>query len=257
MCPDVPIVSLKASLGNNPDSLLMHGVVIDYLAQAEKGAFYIQDADCFVSDSSFWNFDPVDLGTEYAACAFVRKGSAERPAFPETFLTALNAPLLRKYRQLYGIVSETAENTDARGVKVLAEAGYPVGRVLETYKDYYDTLQQYWVIAGHEGKRYRRISGEGETVHHIGGTSYLYKSFEKLDHWDYWPLAVHYFNLRILELPAAKRYSARFSGLIEFHQSADVLLGNYPDFASGWRRKNADNILAKLKAREVYSSYLF
>ena len=252
MCPEVPIVPLRASLGNNPDSMLSHGIVIDYLAQAELGAFYIQDADCFVSDRSFWSFTAMDLTAEYAVCAFVRKGSEDRPEFPETFLTALNAPLLRKYRKLYGVVSESVPTADSRAMRILDDAGYPAGRVLETYKDYFDTLQQYWVIATHQGMRHRRAAGEGETVHHIGGTSYLYKSFEKLAHWDYWPLAVHYFNLRILEMPAVERFRKRFKGLIDYHGSADALIEAYPHFAGGWRKRSADRIISELGVERVF-----
>jgi hypothetical protein len=143
--------------------------------------------------------------------------------------------------------------TDARGVKILSDAGYPAGRVLETYKDYFDTLQQYWVVATHQGMKYRRVPGEGDTVHHIGGTSYLYKSFEKLDHWDYWPLAVHYFNLRILEFAGAAPFRTRFANLIDFHGSAESLLRRFPDFGNGWRKKSADEILLKLGARSIYT----
>ena len=243
---DAPVIRLKSSLGRSPDSLLAHGTIIDYLADTNPGAFCIQDADCFISDQSFWNSVNIDLSSEYAVCAFVRNGDGDRADFPETFLTILNAPLMREYRRNHDVTSESSSRVSPRAQQALSEAGYPAGRVLETLKDYYDTLQQFWVVATHHGFRFRQIPGEGSTVHHIGGTSYLYRAFDNLDHWDYWPLAVHYLNLRILESPKTSVFRQRFAGLFEFHGSADQLLIKYPAFASGWRRQTSERIIAAL-----------
>lgn len=254
MCPAIPIIELRTSLTGNPDSLLLHGVIIDYLADACESPFCIQDADCFVLDSSFWTTATLDPSSEYATCVFVREGEGARPAFPETFLTYLNAPLMRKYRSEFDIRSESTRTPSLRAQKALTEAGYEEGRVLETLKDYYDTLQQFWVVASHHGFRFRKLAGEGNTVHHIGGTSYLHSTFDDMSHWDYWPLAVHYFNLRLLELPAASRFRSRFAKLVEYHRSVDDLLKKFPDFASGYRRKTADTILASLGAAAHYAA---
>jgi hypothetical protein len=222
------------------------GVVIDYLAHCIRGPFCIQDADCFVTDASFWDSMTLNPAIEYAVCAFTRSARPGMPEFPETFLVCLNSELIRRYRKEYGMRSESAGKANARAKRILSEAGYSEGKVLEKLKDYYDTLQQFWLVATHHGFQFRRIEGEGEVVHHIGGTSYLHRSFENLEHWDYWPLAVHYLNLRILEIPATALFRERFSKLIAFHGSADQLLDNFPDFASGWRRKLADRILLQL-----------
>ena len=40
---------------------------------------------------------------------------------------------------------------------------------------------------------------ENRDLCHIGGTSYLKNSDYDLTHWDYWPLSVRYFNLRLME----------------------------------------------------------
>jgi hypothetical protein len=252
IAPQVPVIPLKASLGGNPDSLLGHGVIIDCLASASHEAFCIQDADCFVSDATFWDHVSLDLEKEFAACAFVRKAKGDMPEFPETFLAVLNAPLLRRYRMKYRISAESSAEAPPRARAVLAEAGYGRGEVLENLKNYYDTLQQYWVVATHEGFSFRRLDGEGKTVHHIGGTSYLHRSFENLSHWDYWPLAVHYLHMRVLEMPGAIRFRKRFAKLFEVHDSAAALLGAYPDFAAGRRRANADAILDSLGAAQLY-----
>ena len=253
MCPGVPTIELRTSLTGNPDSLLLHGVIIDYLAAACDQPFCIQDADCFVLDSSFWTGVSLDPKTEYATCVFVREGDAKRPPFPETFLTCLNAPLMRKFNRELSIRSESTDRPSSRAKDALASAGYGEGRVLETLKDYYDTLQQFWVIATHRGFRFRKLAGEGDTVHHIGGTSYLHSTFDDLAHWDYWPLAVHYFNMRLLELPAASRFRKRFEKLSAYHGSADQVLGKFPDFAAGYRRKTADTILDELGVADRYA----
>ncbi len=244
-----PIIRLRTSLGRNPGSLLPHGFVIDCLAESSATPFCIQDADCFISDDRFWESVTLDPAKEFATCAFVRKGKGGAPDFPETFLTCLNSSLMKQFRKQLDIRSESTRLPSSRASRALAAAGYPAGRVLETLKDYYDTLQQFWVVATHHGYVYRRLEGEGESVHHIGGTSYLYRNFADLSHWDYWPLAVHYFNLRLLELPASRQFRARFPQLIEYHGSSDSLIQKFPEFAKGRRRLMIDEILRSLGIR--------
>ncbi|MEO8577531.1 MAG: hypothetical protein ABI556_12555, partial [Gemmatimonadales bacterium] len=161
MSPGVPIIELQTSFSGNPDSLLTHGVVIDHLAGASEAPFCIQDADCFVLDASFWNDVTIDVREEYATCVFVREGEGDRPAFPETFLTVLNSSLMLEYRRKFSIRSESTARPSRRARTALAGAGYGEGRVLETLKNYYDTLQQFWVIASSKGFHYRKLAGEG------------------------------------------------------------------------------------------------
>ena len=255
-CPEVPRIVLHASLRRRAGSLITHGVVIDYLTQDPRALFCIQDADCFVTDASFWDSVTLDPTTEYAAGPFLRKGKGARPDFPETFLLCLNASLMRKYRHAYGITAESTPHPPRRAQRFLQGAGYPEGTYLETLKDYYDTLQQFWVASRHHGYRFRYLPGDGAEVHHIGGTSYLYRTFDDLAHWDYWPLNVHYFHLRLLELPACSRFRGRFTRLIDYHGSADKLLAAFPTYAQGWRRQNADLILEQLDAAVYYRDAL-
>lgn len=250
--PQVPVVELRTSLGSNPDSLVEHGNVINYLARATASNFYIQDADCFISDPEFWTTMAIDTSTEYAVGPFVRAGEAERPDFPETFLLCLNRSLMEKYRRSFGITAEPTGQPRSRAKGFLAVAGYPEGKYLETLKDYFDTLQQFWVAARHEGFRFRLVPGDGTAVHHVGGTSYLFRTFDKLDHWDYWPLNVHYFHLRLLEEPRCSLFRGRFRAVIDFHGSSDALLAAYPAFAAGWRRRESDAILASTGAVSLY-----
>ena len=252
VCPEVSILPLRASLGKNPDSLIEHGVVIDYLAQTESGFFCIQDADCFVTHVNFWDRVSLDLEKEYAVGPFTRKPSGDQREFPETFLLGLNAPLLTSLRKSYGIRSGTTSSTpNRRAQTLLTNAGYPPGNVLESLKDYWDTLQQYWIAATHLGYKYRHLEGEDSDVFHIGGTSYLFNRFDDLAHWDYWPLAVHYFHLRLLEFPACKPIRNRFIKLFEHHHSSHSLLKKHPGFEGGRRHKNIEIILHQMEVASV------
>lgn len=252
--PDVPLVQLRASLGGNADSLVEHGMVINHLAKGNRGIFCVQDADCFVSDTEFWKSMKLDALTDYAAGPFVRQGERERPDFPETFLLCLNRGLMERFRRDYGITAEPSGRPRARTRRFLARAGYPEGKYLETLKDYYDTLQQYWVAAQEHGFAFRIVPGEGRSVHHVGGTSYLHRAFEDLDHWDYWPLNVHYFHLRLLDLPRCAPFRERFRGLIDFHGSSRNLLSDSPGFAEGWRRRESDVIIDRTNAASLYGA---
>ena len=254
MRPDVPVISLRASLRGDSASLLEHGVVINHLASGSHDAFCVQDADCFVTDSEFWSTMRLDPDTDYAVGPFLRQGEGERPDFPETFLICLNRKLMDQYAREFGITAEPSGRPRRRARRFLSEAGYPEGKYLETLKDYYDTLQQFWVAARKHGFGYRHVAGEGETVHHVGGTSYLHRSFENLDHWDYWPLNVHYFHLRLLELPRCAQFRERFRGLIEFHGSSTSLLAAFPDYDTGWRRQESDLIISRTNAAALFGS---
>jgi hypothetical protein len=254
--PDVPIITLKTSFRGNSKSLLEHGIVINCMTATDDSEFCIQDADCFIFDSAFWRGLTLNLETHYAAGPFLREAGAGKPEFPETFLLMLNASLLREYRQRYGITAETAAVPRNRARGILAEAGYPEGTFIDSFKNYYDTLQQFWIVASHEGFHYKVVPGDGETVFHLGGTSYLHADFSDLEHWDYWALNVQYFHLRLLEMPACHRFRERFRGLIDFHGRTDWLLSRYPEFAPGWRRHLSDKIIDATRANDLYGGLI-
>ena len=80
-------------------------------------------------------------------------------------------------------------------------------------------------------------------IFHIGGTSYLHKSDYDLAHWDYWPLSVIYFNLKLLELPAGHRFRERFSSILDKYESSERLLELHPEFQQTWRYREMQTIL--------------
>jgi hypothetical protein len=252
LCPEVPVILLLTTLRHNSHSLIEHGVVINYLAEASQRDFCIQDADCFVSDRAFWDCVTIDPATEYASGPFFAKGEEDHVGFPQTFLLCLNRMLMHEYRHAYRITAETVAEPPARARHLLRAAGYHEGKYLEAFKGYHDTLQLFWIAAQHHGFYFRLLPGERQIVHHIGGTSYLYRTFDDLAHWDYWPLNVHYFNLRIMEFPGCARFRDRFQRLIDHHRTADRLLAAFPDFAKGWRRRESDLIIDRMNAATLY-----
>ena len=71
----------------------------------------------------------------------------------------------------------------------------------------------------------------------------MHNSDYDLEHWDYWPLSVIFFNLKLLELPAGKRFQDRFTGIINKFGSSENLLAVYPEFSETWRFKEMQLIL--------------
>lgn len=242
MCPDVPVIVVRAGIRRKSNSMLPHGVIIDMVASARPGPFCLQDADCFVADCEFWRLILMDPATEYAAGPFLKAGGLAGQ-YPETFFVCVNGDLLVNYTDRYGITSVAGSKPRRRARSALSSAGFGEGQFPEPSKSSYDTLQQYWVMASSNGFRFRYLKGGGETIHHIGGTSYLHSSFEDLAKWDYWPLNVHYFHLRLLEHPEKTRFRPRFKRLIDFHASSEALLDSFPRFRDGWRRRQTDMIL--------------
>jgi hypothetical protein len=253
--PEVPIVPLRASIRGGSQSLIHHGEVIENIARAmDRTTFCVQDADCFVLEQSFWNTLALNQKTEYAVGPFGRNAEDGRPAFPETFLLLLNAGLMLDLRRDHDITAYATPKPSSRAQAFLGAAGYGPGKYLETRKPYYDTLQQFWVGANFSGFEFRCTTGDGSAVHHVGGTSYLHKTFDDLAHWDYWPLNVHYFHLRLLELPGCAMFRDRFRALANFHGTSSALLRAHPEFAGGWRRKASDLILEKTGAESIYGT---
>ena len=94
----------------------------------------------------------------------------------------------------------------------------------------------------------RHLAGAGQSVFHIGGTSYLHKSDYDLEHWDYWPLSVIYFNLRLLELPLGERFHGRFAQILQRYGGSEKLLDTYPEFREGRRFNEMQRLLESIAA---------
>ena len=64
-----------------------------------------------------------------------------------------------------------------------------------------------------------------------------------LAHWDYWPLSVIYFNLKLLELPLGERFRDRFENLFLKYKSSQTLLETFPEFGKTKRYRELQPLL--------------
>jgi len=242
LLPKTCIVRLKSSFRGNVKSLLSHAAVLHDLLTVIRRPFCIQDPDCFVIDPAFFESVCVDEN-EFAAGPFLKRPTDHDHILPDTFFLMLNPSMYHRLSKEFGISAEILTSLPKKTMKAAETLGYQSGQFTENFKNYFDTLQAYWIVAQAQGKRFRLLPGAGEVVFHIGGTSYLHKSNLDLAHWDYWPLSVQYFNLRLLEQPANARFRGLFPSLFRTYASADDLLQKYPAFRDGYRYRDTHTIL--------------
>lgn len=244
--PNRLIISLKVSLTKNPESILAHGTVLDDIFATVKKSFCIQDPDCFVTDSSFWSRVKLDFDKDLAAGPFTKRPTDHDHVLPDTFFLMFNTKVFESICDQYEISAASYSELKPAAQNKIQELGYHLGQYPEQFKAYFDTLQAFWLLALAHGYRFNEIPGAGESIFHIGGTSYLHSSDYDLAHWDYWPLSVIYFNLRLLEAPEAERFRARFVHLFEQYKSSKNLLKTFPEFAINWRYKQLQLVLSHI-----------
>jgi len=241
--PDNIIIQLKTSLMGNANSILAHAEVLNDLFATVNKPFCIQDPDCFVTNPGFWEQVNLDLDQDMAGGPFTKKPTDHDHVLPNTFFLIFNQRVFKSVCTRYKISANIMQTLPLRAKKKIQDMGYTNGQCPDSYKGYFDTLQAFWVLALAEGFKFKKISGAGKNVFHIGGTSYLHNSDYDLSHWDYWPLSVIYFNLKLLELPAGERFRHRFKVLFDQFESSDGLLSTYPQFMDTWRFKEMQTIL--------------
>jgi len=241
--PQHLIISLKTSLSDNPESILSHGDVLNDLFACVKKPFCIQDPDCFVTNSSFWKQANLDIKHDVAGGPFFKKPTHHDHVLPNTFFLIFNPEIIKAVTSRYRISAGVRKKLPRKAQRKAQKLGYGIGQYPDAYKGYFDTLQAFWVLALAEGLNFKEMRGAGETIFHIGGTSYLHNSDYDLAHWDYWPLSVIYFNLKLLELPAGERFLGRFSSIRNQYGSSENLLAMYPEFGETWRFREMQTIL--------------
>jgi hypothetical protein len=244
--PQRIIIRLKTSLSGNPNSVLAHGEVLNELFAAVETPFCIQDPDCFVIGQSFWDRVILDTDHQVAAGPFFKKPTHHDHVLPDTHFLVFNSKIIRRVCARYGVTANVTKKLRVKALRKVAEVGYLGGHYPQAFKDYYDTLQAIWVLALAEGFSFKKLKGAGQDVFHIGGTSYLHKSDYDLAHWDYWPLSVIYFNLKLLELPAGRRFQERFAGILDKYESSEHLLSLYPQFKDTQRYREMQIILNQI-----------
>lgn len=245
----VPVVQLKASLRGNAATYLAHAEVIRLCAMASSDDFCIQDADCFVTQSSWWDELHLTSPDQYAAGPFFFPIQDLSGVIPSTYLVFINKAAFVE-RERHGIRPDIA--SDANPLEALLRArGVALPYFPEAGKGYYDTLQKHWLAAVLGGEQFRPLPGADQVVFHIGGSTYLTaKEQPDVTHWDYWPLNTCYFHMRVLEFPRYARFKSRFSHLSERYGSADKLLGDYPEFKKSKRFLRSEWLL------EFYKGFL-
>ncbi len=244
--PQIPLVKLRTSLTDNRTSLLPHGTVLTDLLESNESQFCIQDPDCFVTDPDFWSSIQVD-DCEFVAAVFLEMSIEDRHVLPQTYFLFFNTENYKRISRKYGVDAGVVRKMPVKACDAIRRIGYVAGQYPQAHKDYFDTLQAYWVLSLAEGLKCRTIRGERECVFHIGGTSYLHNSNYDLSHWDYWPLSVHYLNLRLLAVPILSRFRDRYLHLFKRYGTSEDLLATFPLFRDGWRRKEIDHIFESCK----------
>ncbi|MFO1000112.1 MAG: hypothetical protein U0936_07235 [Planctomycetaceae bacterium] len=242
LLPERCIVRLKSSLSRNSKSMLSHAAVLHDLLAVIRRPFCIQDPDCFIIDPAFFDSVFVDED-EFAAGPFLKRPTEHDHILPDTFFLMLNSSMYHRLSKEFGVSAELLTSLPKKAMKAAQILGYQPGQFTEKFKNYFDTLQAYWIIAQAEGKRFRLLPGASKTVFHIGGTSYLHNSTLDLAHWDFWPLSVQYINLRLLEMPVNARFRQHFSTLFSIYKDADELVAKYPAFQEGYRYRDIHRIL--------------
>lgn len=237
-CPGIPILQLSASLFGNAASYLPHGELVDLLALSLDEPFFIQDADCFVLDPTFFEHLRIPDETEYAAGPYWKDCPDWDHLLPDTFLVGINSSSLRRVRNDYQVDASITVTPPKRAASKLAETGLQGTWFPEQTHDkhYFDTLQLSWILATLDGEQFGKIEGQSERVHHVGGTSYLAADPSMdLSHWDWWPLNTCYTTLRILERNEWEPLRHRFHNLYSHFQGSQYITRNFPEFRKSKR----------------------
>lgn len=241
--PRAQYIQLKTSISGKNANLVSHGEVIDLIGKNTKSDFCLMDADNFILDHSI--LDEINLLTEneFAAGPFIKNYDEFGRVIPETFLVTINGKLFQSLRTQHNLTAEVTRVPHKNTETLLRIAGFPNGTFPEKANDFWDTLQMYWCISQHLGKSFRATPGENTKTIHIGGTSYLNKIGGDEKRWNYLPLAVHYLNLRLLELPEMARFKDRFSDLTTHYGDAKRLLLKNPEFKQSIRFETVNRVI--------------
>lgn len=253
MIHDVPMFNLTVSFTRNRQSLLSHGAIIQYLLMINQTAFCIQDSDCFVTDGSFFNGLKLDLAQHYVAGPFSRIVGQPARQMPYTYYLYLNAPFFRRLHCQYGLRADSMREVPPKLTGLMHDAGFPKGCYVDPGQGYYDTLEVFWIVAHGLGLKFNVVPGDGKTVFHVGGSSYLSKVMSDVTTWDYWALNLHYFNLRLLSFSQCKRFVTRFAPLFKHYRDANNLLAQYPDYRKGRKYEEVCRIIETLNAEQLYT----
>ncbi len=245
--PTTPVVQLKASLKGNASTYLPHAEVVRVCQGAAPSDFCIQDADCFVTDSEWWNQLRFTSARQYAAGPFEKQVDRLGALMPDTYLVLINGAAYRE-REAQGVRPHIATVPVPAVRRLLNARGIPGDYFPEKGKNYYDTLYMHWTAATLNGDEFLHLPGGNQTVVHVGGSSYLNgKLCTDVTHWDYWPLNTPYFHMRVLEFPRFAPIRPRFAPVFERFGSPDRLLKDHTEFRKSNRFRTSEKILTQFR----------
>lgn len=242
------VVKLVASFRKGSRTLVPHSDVLNALFSVSDQNFCIQDPDCFVTDPGFWG-EVVFDESEFAAGPFWEESLVGNHVIPQTYFLALNRKVFVETSVRLGIDAGIYHKVPATASDAVRRMGYGSAQYPKHGKNYFDTLQLYWILCYDRGLRFRRLSGENKRVFHLGGTSYLASGSIDLAYGEYWPLSVIYFNMCLLDDFRLNRFRPRFQYLFDRYHSADQLLRQYQGFRDCWRSKHIERIVAGLEIK--------
>jgi len=227
----------------NARTYLPHAEVINLCHFAAEADFCVQDADCFVTEPSWWKGLRLTSRLQYAAGPFAKDLNRLGGLMPDTYLVLVNGARFSE-SSARGVPPDIAKVPPPALRRLLAARGVTGDYFPEEGKSYFDTLQAQWVMAALEGGELLCLPGADQNVFHIGGSTYLNTRFaEDVAHWDYWPLNTPYFHLRVLESSRFQFLRPRFAALFQQHGSAEEILRRHPDFKNSKRFANSQKLL--------------
>jgi len=244
----VPVVRLKASLRGDALTYFTHAELIRLSALVSPSDFCVQDADCFVTESAWWEELRLASPAEYAAAPFQFPIQGMNESMPRTFLILISAAAYRR-RLKQGILPDYSCDLEPLTAQLRAR-GIEPPYFPEHSKDYFDTLQKQCLAAVLDGEPFRLLRGADQIVFHVGGSSYLTERSERVDPncENPWALNAPYFYMRVLEFARFERFRARFANLYRLYGSSDKMLAEYSWFRQSKAFRTSELILATHKA---------
>lgn len=246
-CGSTPVIPLKASFRSESRNFLSHAEVISIVNGVCNADYCVQDADCFVLDTSWWDYLLEEHENVYASGPFGKPFNDLPWQFPDTFLVRINRQnyinVCQKYRVGPAIASQPSPEVRVELDKFgIQENWFP-----DYKKQYFDTLQLFWTAAALFKLDFHLLPGADEQVFHVGGSSYLTTAeIEDPSHWDYWAVNTVYFHLNILELTRFDEIRKDFEVLFRRFGSSEKVLSQYPEYPNSKRYETCIKLLRSL-----------
>jgi hypothetical protein len=196
--PALPVVRLDPLRG----SKLSHGVVMEILLRHAERDFGLLDPDLYVFDPGVFERMRLSAG-ELAVGAFGFTNRVTGLVFPTTHLLALDVGAVRSLMSEHGIGPGICRRPPPELVAPLRSLGLGEGNFPKDYLPYYDPMNLIFAVALHAGKRLRTLDCRDDEATHVGGITYSDRNA--------W---LDYFHLRLLELPFAGPFAARYRELL-------------------------------------------